>query len=314
MSKNKENTYHLIIIGAGPAGLSASIYAQRAGVNTLVLEKFAPGGQILTSDKIENYPAFPNPISTKEFVERMIKQAKNFGMKLKEEEVEKIKIQGEEKIVYTEPGNTYKSYALIIATGASPSSLGVPGEKELIGRGVSYCATCDAPFFKDKKVVVVGGGDTAVKETIYLTKFAQKVYLLHRRDSLRAEKILQEKILNNKKVTILWSTVLDKIYGKEKVEGVLVRNLKNGRIEDITCEGIFIFVGIKPNSDFVKEKIKLDEKGFIITDEMFKTNIPGIFACGDVRKNFVKQVVVACSEGAQAALMASRYLEEKGKI
>lgn len=306
---DREN-YQLIIIGAGPAGLSAAIYAQRAEIDTLVLEKLTPGGQILTSDKIENYPGFPEPVSTQQLMSRIIQQAENMGMKLKNEEVEKIE-EKEEKIVYTDSGSVYKSSALIIATGARPLSLGIPGEKEFVGKGVSYCATCDAPFFKDQMVVVVGGGNTAAEEATYLTKFAKKVYLVHRRDRLRADKILQKRLLNNKKIEIIWNAVLERIYGDDQVKGVLVKDVKNNQTKKVDCAGVFIFIGLKPNSDFVKGWVNVDKNGFILTNEKMETNRRGVFACGDVRSNLMKQVVVACSEGAQAAFMAGKYLEER---
>jgi thioredoxin reductase (NADPH) len=312
MAKDK-NFYHLIIVGAGPAGLSASIYAQRAGVDTLVFEKLAPGGQILTSDKIENYPGFPHPISTQELISRILQQAKNCGMELKHEEVEKVEI-GEDKTVYTDSGSMYKAHALVLATGAFSLPLGVPGEKEFRGKGVSYCATCDASFFKNQRVAVVGGGDAAAKEALYLTRFAQKVYLLHRRNRLRAEKALQVRVLHNEKIEILWDTILERIYGNQQVQGIVVQNLRSGESKNICCEGVFIYVGLKPNSDFVKGQINLDQKGFILTNEKMETNIPGVFACGDVRRGSLKQVVVACSEGAQAAFMAGKYLEEEGVL
>jgi len=301
-------TYPLIIVGAGPAGLSAAIYACRAGIKTLVLEKNAPGGQILLSEKIENFPGFPNPISTQELILRILRQAESLGMELKNEEVEKIEGK-EEKIVYTNSGTIYKSFAIVLATGARALPLGVPGEKEFTGRGVSYCATCDAPFFKDEVVVVVGGGNAAAEEAIYLTRFARKVYLLHRRERLRADKILQEKVFRNKKIEVLWCTALDRIYGNEEVKGVLIKELKNGQVKDLSCKGVFIFVGLKPNSDFIRGWVEMDERGFILTNDKLETSVEGVFACGDVRCNLIKQVVVACSEGAQAAFMAGKYLD-----
>lgn len=310
---DSKKIYPLIIVGAGPAGLSACIYAQRAGINALLLEKLTPGGQILTSERIENYPGFPHPVSTRELIKRMTQQAENLGMKLENEEVSKI--EGEkEKTIYTHSGNIYRAFSVIIASGANPRPLGVPGENEFKGRGVSYCATCDAPFFKNQVVVVVGGGNVAAEEGIYLARFASKVYLLHRRDELRAEKILQERIFKNEKIKILWSTVLEKIYGNEQIEGVLIRKIKTGEIKKLPCAGVFIGVGVKPNSEFTQRLVEKDEKGFILTNERFETNIPGVFACGDVRANLIKQVVVACGEGAQAAFMANKYLEKRELI
>jgi len=306
--------YPLIIIGAGPAGLSATIYSRRARIKTLTFEKLTPGGQILTSEKIENYPGFPGPTPTSELISRMVKQAEILGAEIENEEIEKVKINDEEKILYTDSSKIYKAFSVIIATGTRPNTLGVPGEKEFIGKGVSYCATCDAPFFKDEEVAVIGGGNTAAEEAIYLTRFAKKIYLIHRRDRLRADKILQERILGNKKIEVVWNSVVKEIYGGERVEGVLVQDLKERKIRKLPCRGIFIYVGVKPNSDFVRGLIKTDEKGFILTDEKFETSVKGIFACGDVRANLVKQVVVACAEGAQAAIMADRYLEEKNNV
>jgi thioredoxin reductase (NADPH) len=300
--------YPLIIVGAGPAGLSAAIYAGRAGVETLVLEKLTPGGQILLSEKIENYPGFPHPIPTQELILRILRQAESLGMELKNEEVEKIEGK-ERKKIYTSSGTIYESFAVILATGARALPLGVPGEKEFTGRGVSYCATCDAPFFKDEIVVVVGGGNTAAEEAIYLTRFARKVYLLHRREQLRADKILQKKVLENEKIKVLWCSVLDRIYGDKEVEGVLIRELKSGEVKNLGCRGVFIFVGVKPNSDFIRGWVKMNERGFILTNDKLETSVEGVFACGDVRCNLMKQVVVACSEGAQAAFMAGKYLE-----
>jgi len=306
--------YDLLIVGAGPAGLTASIYAQRAGLNTLVLERLSPGGQILLSEKIENYPGFPRAIPTQRLMEQMQRQAENLGMKMVLEEATKIRVKNEEKIIYTSSGERYRTLSVIIATGCVTSKLGVEGEEEFTGRGVSYCATCDAPFFKDQDVVMVGGGNSAVEEALYLTKFAKKVYLVHRRGMLRAEKILQERVLKNSKIEVVWNSVISQIYGEKKVKGVKLRNLKTGKTKDLPCEGVFIFVGLKPNTEFLQGLLDLDEKGFIKTDENLQTNIEGIFACGDVRKNLLKQVVVACGEGAEAAFMAKRYLEKVKRV
>jgi len=317
MEKKK---YQLIIIGAGPAGLTAAIYAKRAGIDTLVLEKLSPGGQAQLTEKIENYPGFPKPISGKKLMNEIVKQVENLKVELKNEGVERIE-DGKEKKVYTDVGNDYQALALIVATGSDPMKLGVPGEEKFTGKGVSYCATCDAPFFRDVDILVVGGGNTAAEEALYLTNFGKKVYLIHRRDRLRAEKILQDRILANPKIEIIWHSVLKEIYGKENVRGVKIKDLKSGSIYELPCRGVFIFVGLKPNTYFLKNRqehlysnpqdlVKMDENGFIITNEDMETNIRGIFACGDVRKNKLKQVVVACGEGAQAAFAARKYIEE----
>jgi len=305
-----DKLYELVIIGAGPAGLTASIYAQRAKIDTLVLEKLSPGGQILLSERIENYPGFSEAISPQRLMEEMRKQAENLGMRLSLEEVSKIEVKDREKIIYTSSGKKYRTLSIIVASGAETSKLEVEGEKEFTGRGVSYCATCDAPFFKNKEVTVVGGGNAAVEEALYLTRFVKKVYLVHRRGMLRAEKILQERAFKNPKIRMVWKSVINQIYGKNYVEGVKLKNLETGKIEDLSCQGIFISVGLKPNTEFLQGLVKLDENGFVRTDENMQASIEGIFACGDVRKNMAKQVVVACGEGAQAALVAGKYTDK----
>ncbi len=302
--------YDLIIIGAGPAGLTAAIYAQRARLNTVVLEKLTPGGQILLSEKIENYPGFPEVISAQKLMKQVQKQAENLGTKLKHEEARSIALEDEEKIIHTSGGKKYKTLAVIIATGAETRRLGIEREKEFIGRGISYCATCDAPFFRNQQVAVVGGGNMALQEALYLSKFAEKIYLVHRRGMLRGEKILQERITKNPKIEIIWRSVVDQIYGGEKIKGVKLKNLKTKKTHNLPCSGLFISVGLKPNTEFVQNILELDEKGFIKTGENLESSRRGIFACGDVRKNLLKQVIVACGEGALATHMAEKYINE----
>ncbi len=302
--------YDLVIIGAGPAGLTAAIYAQRAQLKTLVLEKLSPGGQILLSEKIENYPGFSKPIPAQKLMEQMQKQAENLGMNLEYEEIENIKQQTGKKVIRTHTGKQYETLALIIATGARPGRLGVKGEEEFTGRGVSYCATCDAPFFRNQKVAVIGGGNTALEESLYLTKFAREIYLVHRRGMLRGEKILQERISKSTKIEIVWNSVVEQIYGEEQVKGIKIKNLKTEKISDLACSGIFIFTSPKPNTEFVKDFLKLDNQGFIKTNEKLETKVEGIFACGDVRKNLLKQVVIACGEGALATHIAEGYINK----
>ncbi|MCK4418842.1 thioredoxin-disulfide reductase [Candidatus Aerophobetes bacterium] len=302
--------YDLIIIGAGPAGLTAAIYAQRARLNTVVLEKLTPGGQILLSEKIENYPGFPEVISAQKLMKQVQKQAENLGTKLNYEEARSIALEDEEKIIHTSGGKKYKTLAVIIATGAETRRLGIEREKEFIGRGISYCATCDAPFFRNRQVAVVGGGNMALQEALYLSKFAEKIYLVHRRGMLRGEKILQERITKNPKIEIIWRSVVDQIYGEEKVKGVKLKNLKTKKTHNLPCSGLFIFVGLKPNTEFVQNILELNEKGFIKTGENLESSRRGIFACGDVRKNLLKQVIVACGEGALATHMAEKYINE----
>jgi len=306
MEKRK---YQLIIVGAGPAGLTAAIYAKRAGIDTLLLERLSPGGQAQLTGKIENYPGFPKPISGQKLMEETVKQVENLKVELKNEEVERVE-DDKEKKVYTDAGSIYQALALIVATGANPTNLGVPGEKEFTGKGVSYCATCDAPFFRGEDVLVVGGGNTAMEEALYLTNFAKKVYLVHRRDRLRAEKILQDRVFANPKIEVIWHSVLKEIYGKGNVRGVAIKDLKSDNTYKLPCRGVFIFVGLKPNTYFLQDLVKTDESGFILANEDMETNVRGIFACGDVRKNKLKQIVVACGEGAQAAFAARKYIEE----
>ncbi|PKP55932.1 thioredoxin-disulfide reductase [Candidatus Atribacteria bacterium HGW-Atribacteria-1] len=309
----EEIIYDAIIIGGGPAGLTAGIYLSRARMNTLLIEKALPGGQAVLTEIIENYPGFPIGIAGPELMQKMEEQAVRFGLKIEYGEAAevKIKVGKEDKVKIVKINNQeYRTLTIILASGAEASKLEVPGEEELRGRGISYCATCDAPFFKDQKIVVVGGGDTAIEEALYLTKFAQEVTLIHRRDRLRATKILQERIFANKKINFTWDSVVTKILGSEKVEGILIKNKKTGEEKEISCQGVFVFVGNIPNSKFLNELIKLDKRGYILTDDNMMTSKEGIYACGDVRKKLLRQVVTACGEGATAAFAAQKYIEE----
>ncbi len=298
------------MIGAGPAGLTAAIYAKRLGLDGLVLEKLAPGGQILLTERIENYPGFPEGISGRQLITLMQKQAENLGMKYEQEEAKRIRLSADKKIITTESGKEYKSLTVIITTGGEPKRLGVEGEREFTGRGVSYCATCDAPFFKDEEILVIGGGNTAAEEVLYLTKFARKIYLVHRRGMLRAEKILQERLFSHAKVDIIWKSKVTRIYGEGKVEGVVLEELGKGELRNLSCSGVFIFIGLKPNTNFVKNLVELDKNGFVKTNREMETSIEGIFACGDVREGSLKQVIVACGEGALAAYGVGRYVSK----
>lgn len=309
----EEIIYDVIIIGGGPAGLTAGIYLSRARMNTLLIEKALPGGQAILTEIIENYPGFPHGIAGPELMQKMEEQAVGFGLKIEYGEVEEIKIKEgkEDRVRIVKISNKeYKTLTIILASGAEASKLEVPGEDELRGRGVSYCATCDAPFFKDQKIVVVGGGDTAIEEALYLTKFVREVTIIHRRDRLRATKILQERVFSNKKINFSWDSIATKILGKEKVEGVLIQNKKTGEEKEISCQGVFVFVGNIPNSKFLKDLVKLGKKGYILTDDNMMTSQDGIYACGDVRKKLLRQVVTACGEGATAAFAAQKYIEE----
>ncbi len=303
--------FDLIIIGGGPAGLTAYLYAARARLNCVLVEKLSPGGQVLVTDLVENYPGFPEPLSGFELMDRFLAQVKKLGLKIINGEVAKLEIEGELKRVIFTDGRKVTGRAVIIATGARPNRLGVPGEEKLTGRGVSYCATCDGPFFRDQEVAVIGGGNTAVQEAIFLTRFARRVYLVHRRDQLRAQKILQERALANEKITILWNRVVEEILGEEQVEGLRLRHVQTGETETLKVQGVFVFVGISPQSEFVKGVLPTDEKGFIFTDAEMRTEVPGVFAAGDVRAKACRQIVTAAGDGATAAFMAEHYLAQK---
>lgn len=299
--------YDLIIIGGGPAGLTAGIYAQRAKLKTLLLEKEFVGGQIAVSDVIENYPGFPS-ISGAGLMEKFEEHAKGFGLEIKFAQVETITLEGNVKVLKTTEGEL-RAKAVIVATGAKPRRLGVAGEKELTGKGVSYCATCDGPFFRGQPVMVVGGGDTAVKEAVYLSKIASKVYIVHRRDKFRAEKILQEKLMAAENIIKLTSHVLKEIKAEGGVvKKAVVEDLKSSEIKEIDVEGVFIFVGINPTTDFVDAE--KDEGGFIKTNQKMETNLPGIYAAGDCRDTPLLQVATAVGDGAIAAYCAEAFIED----
>ncbi len=297
--------YDLVIIGGGPGGLTAAIYARRALLKTLLVEKGALGGQIAKSDVIENYPGFPS-ISGAELMEKFEEHAKSFDLEVRIAEVERIEDHGDKKLLKTSEGDI-STKAVIVATGASPSKLGVPGEREFIGKGVSYCATCDGPFFRGLEVLVVGGGDTAVKEAVYLSKLVKKVYLVHRRDKLRAEKILQEKAKKTENIEILWSHVLEEIKGEQLVTTTIVKDLKTGETRELATEGVFVFVGINPTTDFVD--VEKDDRDFIITNQNMETSVEGIYAIGDCRDTPLLQVATAVGDGAIAAFKAEEYIE-----
>ncbi len=301
-------TYDLVIIGGGPAGLTAYLYAARARLRTLLLEKLSPGGQVLTIDFIENYPGFPDGIRGWELIERLVAQVEKLGLEKLNAEVRSLVLEDNWKIITLADGQSLKTKAVIVATGASPRRLGIPGEQELVGKGVSYCATCDGPFFTDQIVAVVGGGNTAVQEAIFLTKFAKKVYLIHRRDQLRAQKILQERALANEKIEFIWNTVVKEVIGKDYVEAVRLLNRVTGEEKLLPVDGLFIFVGLTPQTSFLEGLLKLDEKGFIVTDAEMRTNVPGIFAAGDVRSKACRQIITAAGDGAVAACMVEHYI------
>ncbi|MBN2097090.1 MAG: thioredoxin-disulfide reductase [Candidatus Omnitrophica bacterium] len=306
--------YDLVIIGAGPAGLTAGLYAQRAGMKVIMLEKLQPGGLLFWTETIENFPGFPEGVSGRELAERFRAQAVQAGLTIVTQEVKQIVwVQPTEALkwysVKTQE-REYNIHCVILASGAHPKRINVPREEMLTGKGVSYCATCDGPLFRDQDIVVVGGGNAACEEALYLAKFARKVSLIHRRDRLRADQLLQQRLKANPKINILWNTVVLEILGAEKVTGVKIEDVATAKRSELSCAGVFIFAGFKPNTDFVKGLVNLDIQGFITTDANLQTSRPGIFACGDCRLRALAQIVTACGEGAQAAQAARQYVDQ----
>jgi thioredoxin reductase (NADPH) len=300
--------YDLIILGGGPAGLTAGIYAARARLNTLLVEKGVPGGQAAVTSHIENYPGFPEGVEGPELGRRMQDQAIHFGLNVMAASIAQVTLEGETKVVHTGHG-VFRARALIVACGAQSVPLGVKGELELRGRGVSYCATCDGAFFRDATVAVVGGGDSAIEEAIYLTRFAKEVIIIHRRNALRATRILQDRALANPRIRVEWDSVVEEVVGQNVVQSLVVRNVKTGARSDLAVDGVFVYVGQRPNIEFLGDSLKLDARGYIITNEEMETSAPGIFAAGDVRAKSLRQVITACADGALAAVNADRYLQ-----
>ncbi|MFA6356421.1 MAG: thioredoxin-disulfide reductase [Candidatus Omnitrophota bacterium] len=305
--------YDVVIIGGGPAGLTAGIYASRARLKTLLIEKMMPGGQILTSPLLENYPGFSKGVAGLSVIEEMVKQAERFGLEIKTGEVKKIEEKGDKKAVSSDTG-AYDASAVIFAMGASYSKLAVPGEEKLNGRGVSYCATCDGPLYRNKEVAVVGGGDTAIEEALHLAKFCSKVHVIHRRNELRAAKILQERALAEKKINIIWDSIVTEILGTVKVEGVMTKNVKTSEQKIVPVSGVFLAVGFTPHTGIAKGLVATDDKGYIITDDDMAASRAGFFAAGDCRKKLLRQFVTACGDGATAAFAAQKYIEQKGGV
>ena len=311
---NNNHIYENIIIGGGPAGLTAGLYLSRSRVDTLMLEKGFSGGQVNITEIIENYPGFPEGILGPELMQRFEQQAVKFGLKILNTDVSEIyhDDRGNEKYFRIKTGDgDFYCRSVIIASGGEASKLKVPGEEELTGRGVSYCGTCDGAFFRDKEVVVVGGGDTALEEALFLTKFASKVTVVHRRDELRGTKILQERAFNNPKIQFSWSSIVLSIVGENQVESVQLKNVKTDQITNFPCQGVFIFTGyrpIYPSLGDMRDDL-INENGYIITDENMATKVGGIFACGDVRAKGLRQIVTACGEGATAAFFVEAFLK-----
>jgi thioredoxin reductase (NADPH) len=303
--------YDVVIIGGGPAGISAAIYALQGGASTLVIEKAIEGGQMNLTDIIENYPGFKT-IKGEELSSLMKEHAEQFGADFYDGKVIELKDEDSHKTVVMENGKTIKSKAIIIASGSYPRKLGVKGEEEFSSRGVSYCASCDGHFFKNKKIAVVGGGNTAVEEAVYLSNIAKEVYIIHRREKLRADKLYQDRAFSRNNIKFKWNSVIEEIKGKDKVESLVIKNLKNDEVYEEPFDGVFVFVGLVPETSFLnKDLFDFDEYGFLITDENMETKVKGIYAVGDVRKKELRQIVTAVSDGAIAASHAIReYVNE----
>ncbi len=301
--------YDVIIIGGGPAGLTAGLYASRAKLNSLLIERGLVGGQIANTERVENYPGFPEGISGFELGQLMHQQAAKYGLNTFLAEVIGIELQGEQKVIRTTEGD-FIAKAVIIAGGSERQKLGVSGEEEFVGKGVSYCATCDAAFFREQPVAVAGGGDAAITEALYLAKFASKVTVIHRRNQLRASLILQEKALSQPKIEFRWNSIVEKIEGGDLVKRIRLRQVKTEEESTLEVAGIFISIGLKPNTDYLKGILPLAVTGHIITDEKMETKIPGIFAAGDIRHNSARQVITAAGDGATAAIYAEKFISE----
>ncbi|MCF7912474.1 MAG: thioredoxin-disulfide reductase [Candidatus Cloacimonetes bacterium] len=299
--------YDIAIIGSGPAGMSAAIYAARGGLKPIVFEKGVLGGQITVTQEVENYPGFHKTLSGIELMDEMKKHADKFGTEICEEEVKGVGMQGLCKIIETDK-KIYHAKTLIIATGAHPRKLNVPGEDKFYGKGVSYCATCDGFFYRDKVVAVVGGGDSAIEEAMFLTRFVKKVYIIHRRNELRAVQIIQDRAFENPKIEFVWNSEIQEVSGKDFVESITVYNKKEEKHFDLAVDGIFVYVGILPNNELIESRVELDKQGFALVDDSMQTNIPGIFAAGDIVSKKLRQVITAASDGAIAAWSAEKWI------
>ena len=301
--------YQLLIVGGGPAGLTAGLYAARGRLKALLLEKGATGGQVLVTDWVDNYPAFPDGISGFELMDKMTAHADRFGLEKKFATVSSLDLAGDIKTITLENGEQLTSRTVILCTGAKPRKIEVPGEEELQGKGVSYCATCDAPFYRDQEIAVVGGGNTSIQEALHLTKFASKVTIIHRRDELRATKILQEKAFAEDKIDFLWNAQVSEIVGGATGVESLNINYNDGSTSSLPVTGIFILIGVVPNNEVLPlDQLEIDSGGFIVTDSEMCTRLPGVFAAGDIRSKNYRQIVNAASEGATAELSAEHYL------
>lgn len=304
---SEEKIYDVVIIGAGPAGMTSAVYTSRANLSTIMIERGIPGGQMANTEEVENYPGYESILGP-ELANKMLDHAKKFGTEYAYGDVKQIIDEKPYKIIDL-GSKQYKAKAVIVATGNKAKLLGVPGEKEFAGRGVSYCAVCDGAFFRNKELIVIGGGDSAVEEAVFLTKFASKVTIIHRRETLRAQKILQDRAFKNEKIEFIWNSTIDEIYGETKVQGAKVRNLQTGEVTDLSADGVFIYVGMVPLISAVENLGITNEAGYVLTNDNMETKIPGIFAAGDVREKTLRQIVTATGDGSIAAMAAQHYIE-----
>ena len=304
-----QHIYDMIVIGGGPGGYTAALYATRAGLSTLVLEKLSAGGQMALTSQVDNYPGFADGVDGFELGMQMQAGAERFGAKTELAEVLSLELDGKVKTVHTTEGIFY-SKTVVLSTGANPRLLGVPKEKDLTGKGVNYCAHCDGMFYRGKTVVVVGGGNTAAADALHLSRLCKKVYLVHRRDSLRATKIYHKPLMDAENVEFLWNSTVTGLHSGEKLTGIRIQNVVSGEETDIECDGIFVSIGRSPATDLVKGQLVLDEAGYVVADESTRTNLPGVFAVGDVRTKALRQIITAASDGAMAAHFADKYLAE----
>ncbi len=303
-----EKEYDIVIVGGGPGGLTAGLYGSRANMKTVLIEKYMPGGQIANTEEVEDYPGFEH-ISGSELAMKMTEHAKKFGLEIVSDEVTEVYCDGDDRIVTTASGDIYRAKAVILSTGGSPNKLNVPGEQEFTGKGVSYCAICDGNFFKDQVIAMAGGGDAAVEEAMYLTKFGSKVIIIHRRDQLRAQKVIQDRAFRNPKLEFIWDTIIETVNGDDKVKSLGLKNVKTGEKSILDVGAIFVFIGFVPNSNIVRETLDKDAGGYILTNSHMQTSVKGIYACGDVRAQLVRQITNAVGDGTTAAMASEKYIE-----
>ena len=309
-STEVKNLYDVIIIGSGPAGFTAGVYTSRAKLKTLIISGSLPGGQLMTTSEVENYPGFPNGIFGPELMMNMRQQAERFGTTVIDDEVLKVNFKNHPFLISTH-SESFEGRAILLCTGASPRKLGINGEQEFGGRGVSYCATCDGPFFRGEEIAVIGGGDTAIEEATFLTKFGKSVKIIHRRDFLRASKILQEKAFENSKIQFIWNHVVTGISGNKKIESIDIKDLTTGKTSNVSVGGLFVAIGHEPNTSIFKDQLELDDKGYVVLKENTRTSVEGVFAAGDVHDYRYRQAVTAAGFGCMAALDVEKWLSEK---